>query len=75
MVVMVNSTDHQSQLNRSAEGLSADLFDDPDKAPKNPPARVSNARFKFVLLSLQFIWTFIFLELICLKISIERTLI
>nr|XP_020043743.1 sodium-dependent phosphate transport protein 4 isoform X2 [Castor canadensis] len=39
MVVMVNSTDHQSQLNRSAEGLSADLFDDPDKAPKNPPAR------------------------------------
>ncbi|XP_076999937.1 sodium-dependent phosphate transport protein 4 isoform X4 [Tamandua tetradactyla] len=40
MVAMVNSTDHQSQVNGSTEGLPVDSFGGPNKAPERLPARV-----------------------------------
>ncbi|XP_045407885.1 sodium-dependent phosphate transport protein 4 isoform X1 [Lemur catta] len=39
MVAMVNSTDHQSQLNSSTEGLPIDSFGGPNNTPKSLPAR------------------------------------
>uniref|UniRef100_A0A8C0D1K0 Solute carrier family 17 member 3 n=1 Tax=Balaenoptera musculus TaxID=9771 RepID=A0A8C0D1K0_BALMU len=38
MVTMANSTNHQSQFNRSTEGLPVDSFDDPNNSPKSLPA-------------------------------------
>ncbi|KAL2791400.1 sodium-dependent phosphate transport protein 4 isoform a [Daubentonia madagascariensis] len=38
MVAMVNSTDHQSQLNSSTEGLPVDSFGGPNNTPKSLPA-------------------------------------
>ncbi|XP_005403394.1 PREDICTED: sodium-dependent phosphate transport protein 4 [Chinchilla lanigera] len=39
MVAMVNSTDHQSDINNSTEGLPVDLPGGPDKAPTSLPAK------------------------------------
>ncbi|XP_076999938.1 sodium-dependent phosphate transport protein 4 isoform X5 [Tamandua tetradactyla] len=49
MVAMVNSTDHQSQVNGSTEGLPVDSFGGPNKAPERLPARGSGLGGQFAL--------------------------
>uniref|UniRef100_A0A8C8YXN7 Solute carrier family 17 member 3 n=1 Tax=Prolemur simus TaxID=1328070 RepID=A0A8C8YXN7_PROSS len=49
MVAMVNSTDHQSQLNSSTEGLPTDSFGGPNNTPKSLPARGSGFGGQFAV--------------------------
>ncbi|KAL2791399.1 sodium-dependent phosphate transport protein 4 isoform b [Daubentonia madagascariensis] len=49
MVAMVNSTDHQSQLNSSTEGLPVDSFGGPNNTPKSLPAVGSGLGGQFAL--------------------------
>ncbi|XP_062954090.1 sodium-dependent phosphate transport protein 4 isoform X2 [Cynocephalus volans] len=49
MVVMVNSTDNQFQLNGSTDGLPVDSLGGPNKAPKSLPAGGSGLGGQFAL--------------------------